>query len=106
MAGNLRRELSSRMRVIIAHLLKYEFQPSHRTHSWTDTILEQRQKVELLLIQSPSLRPGAAGTAQKMYAMAVRKAAQETGLPLATFPLAMPYTVEQILNADFLPGEA
>jgi hypothetical protein len=103
--GNLRQELSSRLRVIVAHLLKYEFQPSRRTHSWTDAILEQRQKLELLLMQSPSLHPGAQAAAQKVYAMAVRKAAEETGLPRSTFPAVLLYTIEQMLDPDFLPDD-
>ena len=56
MAGNLRRELKSRLRVLLAHLLKWQFQPRRRSRSWAATIAEQRAQIEDLLEESPSLR--------------------------------------------------
>jgi len=32
------------------------------------------------------------------------RASGETGLPKSAFPQACPYTIEQILDPDFLPG--
>ena len=37
------RELASRMAVLLMHLLKWNFQPTKRTVSWTLTIKEQRR---------------------------------------------------------------
>jgi hypothetical protein len=39
------------------------------------------------------------------YRLAIesRKAAAETGLPTAAFPEQCPFTIEQVLNSDFLP---
>src|SRR5258708_37977628 len=46
-AGRDRREVESRLTTLLAHLLKWEFQPDHRTRSWRGTIIEQRQKLAL-----------------------------------------------------------
>ena len=53
MAGNLRRELKSRLRVLLAHLLKWQFQPRRRSRSWAATIAEQRAEIEDLLRGKP-----------------------------------------------------
>ena len=52
-----RAALESRLTVLLAHLLKWDFQPSKRSRSWQATIELQRTRIERLLRQSPSLRP-------------------------------------------------
>lgn len=42
MAGKLRRELKKCLRILLAHLLKWQFQPRRRSRSWAATIAEQR----------------------------------------------------------------
>ena len=39
------RELESRMSVLFAHLLKWQYQPDRQDGSWTRTIKEQRKGV-------------------------------------------------------------
>src|SRR5437660_6611753 len=55
-----RRELKSRLVVLVMHLLKWRHQPSARSRSWSATIDEQRLQIEGILAESPSLRPKAA----------------------------------------------
>src|SRR4051812_29227670 len=55
MAGNHRRELRHRLETLLMHLLKWQFQPDHRSGSWLGTIEEQRSSIEELIAQSPSL---------------------------------------------------
>src|SRR5471032_3643024 len=50
------RELASRMAVLLAHLLKWQFQPSRRSKSWKFTIRTQRKEVAYVLDEAPSLR--------------------------------------------------
>ena len=50
------RELASRMSVLLAHLLKWKFQPSRRSKSWQFTIRTQRKEVAYVLDEAPSLR--------------------------------------------------
>jgi len=100
-----RREIRSRLTVLVAHLLKWQAQPELRdSASWRSTIVEQRREIELLLADSPSLRRVAREELSKIYADAARYASREAGLAVQQFPARCPYTFEQILDGDFLPG--
>jgi ribosomal protein L29 len=50
------RELASRMAVLLAHLLKWQFQPKRRGASWQRTIKEQRRAIAAHIKETPSLR--------------------------------------------------
>jgi hypothetical protein len=99
MARRDRREVSSRLAVLMAHLLKWEFQPDHRSRSWRATIVAQRQELAGL-VEGGTLRNHAEAALAGAYANAVERAAAETGLPEGTFPEECPYTVDQLLAAD------
>src|SRR4051794_29241126 len=45
MARRDRREVRSRLVVLIAHVLKWPRQPKRRTRGWRATIIEQRQEL-------------------------------------------------------------
>jgi ribosomal protein L29 len=51
-------ELKSRLRVLLAHLLKWRFQRAKRTRSWEATILTQRQDIAALIEEAPACGPG------------------------------------------------
>jgi hypothetical protein len=102
---NHRRELVSRLQVVLMHLLKCQFQHQHILGSWLGTLVEQRSEIESLLEDSPSLGPTLMQVAEKAYPGAVRRAAAETGLPPATFPAENPYSREQLQGLDFLPPD-
>lgn len=97
------RALESRLAVLIAHLLKWEHQPSQRTKSWERTLIEQRKRIERLLLDSPSLKPKLAERLPDAYESAVRWAADETGLDESDFPPTCPYQIEQLLDGSFYP---
>jgi hypothetical protein len=103
MAAKKKNGLKHRMRILIAHLLKFQFQPSHISGSWRATIETQRVRISSLLEQSPSLKRRVDAAIAYAYPLAIRLAAAETGLPHARFPSANPYSKEQILDPDFLP---
>ncbi|MBB3119010.1 DUF29 domain-containing protein [Pseudoduganella violacea] len=103
MSSSLHRELGSRLVVLIKHLLKCEFQPKRKSRSWHSTIHEQRREIDALLETSPSLRHRLPEYCKKAYPHVLKEAANETGLPDASFPPQLPYTIEKLLNADFLP---
>ncbi len=105
MGRSQRRELSSRLDVLLTHLLKWAFQPVRRGESWICTILEQRRGIALVLRDNPSLRPTLDGVLRDSYAYAVKRAALETGLPATTFPASCPWTLEQVLDEDWLPTD-
>jgi Domain of unknown function DUF29 len=98
-----RREIRSRLTVLLTHLLKWCCQPGARSSGWSGTIREQRDQIELILEDSPSLRPVIAEALSRAYKKARVIASEETSLPEATFPADCPFTPDQILAEDFLP---
>ncbi|MBK1621251.1 hypothetical protein CKO42_23100 [Lamprobacter modestohalophilus] len=112
MSKSDRRELHSRLLVLSAHLLKWEFQyqnPAERWRefdgrSWRSTIIQQREQIADLLIESPGLKAQFEEAIAGAYPAAIRLTHKETRLPLATFPTLCPYTVGQLLEDDFFPG--
>ncbi|RKT44673.1 DUF29 domain-containing protein [Thiocapsa rosea] len=104
MGASERRELLSRLQVLLVHLLKYRYQPERRGKSWLLTINHQRTAIERLLEQSPSLRTFlVADTLAKIYSKAVRETVIETDLDRSVFPIDCPYRLEEILDEDWLP---
>ena len=98
-----KRALRSRTVVLLAHLLKYRFQPQHRSSSWNGTIREQRKQLAELLNDSPSLKPRLEDDLQDSYISASLLAAGETGLAETTFPEHCPFSIDQLLDQDFWP---
>ncbi|WP_299488740.1 DUF29 domain-containing protein [Acaryochloris sp. IP29b_bin.137] len=99
-----RRELTSRLIVLVSHLLKWQYQPGKQSNSWRCTIYEQRRQIQLILEDSPSLRRYLMEQLPKGYNAAIKQAALETDLPLQTFPVDCPYTGEEICSEGFFPG--
>jgi Domain of unknown function DUF29 len=93
------------MRILLAHLLKWQAQPKRRSRSWAATIAAQRDQIEALLEESPSLRQHLDEIARSAYPRALRLAAIETGLPRRTFPPELRYGAEQILGDDLEDAE-
>ncbi|MBK1990440.1 DUF29 domain-containing protein [Sphaerospermopsis aphanizomenoides BCCUSP55] len=98
-----RRELKSRLEVLLQHLLKWQYQPSLRSASWQNTITEQRHRIDDLLQDSPSLNPYLEEVLAECYRRGKKLASNETGLTQNTFPADLPYTISQILDSEFLP---
>ncbi len=103
LAGRDRREVLSRLRVLLIHLLKWKHQPDKRPRSWQSTMARQRDELDLLFEDSPSLKRRLAATVARVYRDAVDLAAIETGLPANTFPPKCPFTREQILDRTYRP---
>lgn len=105
MGRSERHALESNLIVVLLHLLKFQHQPTCRSNSWRASIREHRRRIRRALSDSPSLNP----FLQRIYPGAYRDAralaADETGLPNALFPTILPYTLEQVLDPDFLPDD-
>jgi hypothetical protein len=97
------REICSRLDVLLVHLLKWKFQRPKRSSSWRTTILTQRLEIERVLQQSPSLRPRLQREIERAHDHAVKLTVIETRLAAERLSRACPFTIEQILDADFLP---
>ena len=99
-----KKEVTSRLKVLLMHLLKWKYQPQMNTGpSWHSTIRTQREEIEDELEYSPSLRREVPALIDKAYPRARRDAADEIGLALTTFPMDCPWTVEEILDENWLP---
>lgn len=97
------RELAHRMTVLLAHLLKWRFQPGRQGASWQRAIKEQRRALAVALRKTPSLRKALTDPdwVTGAWADAVSKSAEDTGLDL--FPESCPWTMEQVLDLEFYP---
>lgn len=94
-------EIRRRLSRIIQHLLKWAYQPDLRSRSWSATLLVQRNDLEAVLADSPSLRGQVGDMLARSYATGRAWALEETGL--LNLPSACEWTVEQILDVGFLP---
>jgi hypothetical protein len=96
MAKRDRRAVMSRLVVLLAHVLKWEYQARKRTRSWKATIVVQRNRLRDWA-EGGVLRAHAATVLPAAYERAVEEAVIATGLPATSFPAACPYTLDQLL---------
>lgn len=96
MAKRDRREVFSRLVVLLAHMLKWEYQPDRRSGSWRGTILEQQRELRQLL-ESVTLRKHAAAVFTHAYAEARKQAAAETELARTAFPEECGWDIDEAL---------
>jgi hypothetical protein len=106
MSGSERRALESYVKVLFLHLLKWKFQPLLQSVSWKLSIRNSRKQIKKILRGSPGLKPKFKGILAEEYETAREDAADETGLALKTFPKTCPFTLEQVLDEEFLPEAA
>ncbi len=100
-----RQELRNRLSVLIGHLLKWHYQSGRRSRSWLATLRIQRLDIAELLEDNPSLKPYLEEALRKAYLKGVELAVGETDLPKRTFPVECPYSLSEIVDYDFYPGE-
>lgn len=98
-----KRELASRMAVLLMHLLKWKFQPELRGKSWDRTIKEQRIRIGLAIKETPSLKTSLVDEdwIKGTWADAVFQAIKETGLD--SFPENCPWMMIEVLSEGWLP---
>ena len=99
MARRDKREVSSRLAVLLAHLLKWQQQPGQRSGSWRATIEVQRQELADLL-ESGTLRNHAQSALAKAYSNAVRQAMAETGEAESAYSTECPWSLAEALSAS------
>ena len=98
-----KRELVDRLAILMAHLLKWQFQPGSRGPSSSSNIREQRIRLRSHLKDNPSLKGKLDDAFAEAYELAVIGAARETGLPETEFPKTAPYRFEQASDDAFWP---
>src|SRR2546425_6029941 len=85
-------KLESALRVLLLHLLKWDYQPDKRTRSWALSIKEHRARLQHVLDDNPGLKSRIDEALTRAYQLACIQAANETGLPEETFPAQCPYS--------------
>jgi uncharacterized protein DUF29 len=104
MGSSQERTLSSRLHVLVTHLLKMQAERQSRARNgWMATVDTQRYHIRRLLKRAPSLKNQVAEEITEGYRVAVGEAAAGTELPKSSFPKTCPFTVEQILDEEFFP---
>jgi hypothetical protein len=93
-----RREVESRLGVIVMHMLKAQHQPEKQTRSWQSSINRERRKLAVVLKDSPSLRAQLPELLKSAYKSARREAADETGISLDTFAETCQWSVTEIIG--------
>lgn len=102
MATRDRREVVSRLAILLSHWLKWDHQPQKRTRSWQRTLLDQQLELAQIF-ESATLRKHGGEIFDKAYARAMKKASVETGLPMAAFPASPPWSLDETLARPVEP---
>jgi hypothetical protein len=97
MARRDRREVLSRLKQLLTHLLKWDHQPTHRSSGWMKTISDRRSELNDLC-QSGTLKNHARDVLAEAYRRAVRLASAESGLSEDVFPQDCPWSLEEVLG--------
>jgi hypothetical protein len=100
-----KREIRSRLVVLIGHLLKWKFQPGGRAPSWIETLFEQRQQLNDIIDNSPSLRSYTRQQISRAYRGARLLASKETGIAFGVFPAECPFDEKAVLDLEFFPED-
>jgi len=91
-------KLEGALRVLLAHILKWDHQPERRSRSWALSIRDQRLAVNDVLSDNPGLKPRIDEAITRGYRRARVQAANETGLDESHFPETCPYSFEEITS--------
>lgn len=103
MGRSERQSFKSNLIVVLLHLLKWRYQPDRRSRSWESSIIEHRRRIRESLTDSPSFHPYLGKILADSYTQAIKQAKAETGLALNAFPVECPFSIDQVLDDEFLP---
>jgi Domain of unknown function DUF29 len=91
-------KLVSFYRLVLLHLLKWDHQPERRSRSWAISVQNHRDSAAEVLADNPGLTPRTGEALSRAYRRARLEAADETSLPISTFPEANPYSLDEVLG--------
>jgi len=104
MGRSEKRELESRLTILLVHLLKWQYQSIRRGRSWELTIDEQRLQFSKVLNDNPGLKPLLDQIIKDAYSLAIIRSSKETALEKNVFPQDCPWDLAQILDESFYPN--
>ena len=91
-------KLESALRIILLHLLKWDYQPERRSRSWWASISVHRKRVLHVLRKNPGLKPLIEEAIVEAYETARIEASAQTSLEDDVFPPDCPYSWQQIME--------
>lgn len=103
MGGSLKDALENNLIVVLAHLIKYKYQPDYRSGSWRASIKEHRRRINKSIQKHPNLRKYYENIFEDCYPPALDWVVGESGLSPDIFPQQCPFTSQQVIDSEFLP---
>jgi hypothetical protein len=103
MGNSEKRSIISQLSRLIAHLLKWKYQPGLRGNSWKTSINGSRLELSYFFEASKLLKKEAEENFIKAYKLGIQWASSDTGIEVKTFPKECPFTLEQCLDENFWP---
>lgn len=106
MGRSEKKELKTRLVVLIEQLLKLQYwieEKDDNAGGWRNTVVEQRRQITYTLADSPSLKAILNDVFLPCYQDAKKDTINKYQLPSNLFPEEPPFSLDQVLNADFIP---
>lgn len=106
MGRSEKKELKTPLVVLIEHLLKLQYwieEKDDNARGWRNTVVEQRRQITYTLADSPSLKAILNDVFLPCYQDAKKDTINKYQLPSNLFPEEPPFSLAQVLNADFIP---
>ncbi|MFM7364639.1 MAG: DUF29 domain-containing protein [Cuspidothrix sp.] len=106
MGRSEKRELKTRLVVLIEHLLKLQYwtdEKEYNARGWRNTVIEQRRQIAYTLVDSPSLKAILNDVFLDCYQDARKDTINKYQLSSNLFPEESPFTLTEVLNQDFIP---
>ena len=94
-----RAELLNRLIVLFEHLLKLKYwqqELDRNQRGWNNTVIEQTNQIEILLEDSPSLKPSLNDIVERAYTRALKVTKKKTGLD--NLPKNNPFDLQDIIE--------
>ncbi|MEB3191071.1 MAG: DUF29 domain-containing protein [Snowella sp.] len=107
MGKSQRKELKTRLTVLIEHLLKLQYWTAEKDYNgrgWRNTIVEQRRQIAYTLADSPSLKSILNDIFLDCYQDARNDTLRKYQLPSNLFPQESPFSLVEVLDPDFIPS--
>jgi len=95
-----KRCMRSHFIVLIAHFLKWHYQPSYRCRSWSSSIRNARWEILGVLEDSPSMKRQMQEVFDGSWTRARALALEESGLPEGDIPRYCPWTLHYVMNKE------
>ncbi|MTJ29734.1 DUF29 domain-containing protein [Aphanizomenon sp. UHCC 0183] len=106
MGRNEKKELKTRLVVLIEHLLKLQYwteEKDYNARGWRNAVVEQRRQIAYTLADSPSLKGILDDVFLDCYTDARNDTINKYQLPPTLFPEEPSFSLVQVLNPDFMP---